>query len=85
MVNASGEPIIANENTFGGFTSDGQEHASQEMEDGRVHLSPEAMKVLDEQFGSITFPEDVDPSIRTEEEWKMQEALRMLEEAAMQQ
>lgn len=51
LVNADGDPIIASEGSFGGFTVDGQEHALQEMEDGMVRLSPEAMSVLDVEFG----------------------------------
>lgn len=50
LANADGEPIIAGEGSFGGFTSDGQRFALQEMENGSVRLSPEAMKALDEQF-----------------------------------
>ena len=52
LVNADGEPIIASEGSFGGFASDGQRFDLQEMEDGSVRLSPEAMKALDEQFGN---------------------------------
>jgi len=43
------------------------------------------MKDLDKQFGSILFLENVDPSILTEEEGRMQEVLRQLEEAARRQ
>ena len=87
LVNADGEPIIASEGSFGGFTSDGQRFDLQEMEDGTVRLSPEAMKALDEQFGNnpTPTPENADAPQLTEEEWKLQEAQRMLEEAASQQ
>ncbi len=87
LVNADGEPIIASEGSFGGFTVDGQEHALQEMEDGSVRLSPEAMKALDEQFGNTPTPapENADAPQLTEEEWLMQEAWRMIQEAARQQ
>ena len=56
LVNADGEPIIASEGSFGGFASDGQRFDLQEMEDGSVRLSPEAMKALDEQFGNTPAP-----------------------------
>ena len=87
LVNADGEPIIASEGSFGGFTSDGQRFDLQEMEDGSVRLSPEAMKALDEQFENTPTPtpENADAPQLTEEEWKLQEAQRMLEEAARQQ
>ena len=46
LVNADGEPIMATEGSFGGFVSDGQRFDLQEMEDGRIRLSPEAMKAF---------------------------------------
>ena len=87
LVNADGEPIIASEGSFGGFASDGQRFDLQEMEDGSVRLSPEAMKALDEQFGNTPTPapdNTVDPQL-TDEEWRLQEVQRILEEAARQQ
>ena len=87
LVNADGDPIIASEGSFGGFASDGQRFDLQEMEDGSVRLSPEAMKALDEQFGNTPTPapENAVDHQLTEEEWKLQEAQRMLEESACQQ
>ena len=87
LVNADGEPIVASEGSFGGFTSDGQRFDLQEMEDGSVRLSPEAMKALDEQFGNTPTPtpENADAPQLTKEEWLMQEAWRMIQEAARQQ
>lgn len=76
LVNAEGELIVASDGAFGGFVNFGQEHVLQEIENGRACLSPETMKDLDEQFGSVPFSENVDPSILIEEEWRMQEALR---------
>lgn len=52
LVNADGEPIMATEGSFGGFVSDGQTFTLQRGEDGRMMLSPEAMKALDEQSGN---------------------------------
>ena len=45
------------------------------------------MKALDEQFGNnpTPTPENADAPQLTEEEWKLQEAQKMLEEAAQQQ
>ena len=56
LVNADGEPIIVSEGSFGGFASDGQRFDLQEMEDGSVRLSPEAMVVLDAEFGKQERP-----------------------------
>ena len=56
LVNADGKPIIASEGSFGGFASDGQRFDLQEMEDGSVRLSPEAMAALDKQFGNTPPP-----------------------------
>lgn len=52
-----------------------------------VCVSPEAMKALDEQFENTPTPtpENADAPQLTEEEWKMQETLRQLEESARQQ
>ena len=52
-----------------------------------MRLSPEAMAALDKQFGNTPTPasENADAPQLTEEEWKQQEAQRMLEEAARQQ
>ena len=54
----------------------------QRGEDGRMMLSPEAMKALDKEFGNKPPPQQNanSPQI-SEEEWRMQEALRQLEEA----
>ena len=49
LVNASGEPIQAGAGSFGGFVNSDKPFALQEMEDGSVRLSPEAMAVLDEE------------------------------------
>ncbi len=46
LVNANGKPIMANEGSFGGFMSDGQRFDLQRGEDGRIMLSPEAMKAF---------------------------------------
>lgn len=56
MVNANGEPINAGAGSFGRFLSDGQMLDLQEMEDGSVRLPPEAMVVLDEEFGKQERP-----------------------------
>lgn len=55
-MNADNQPIVAREGSFGDFVSNGLEHALQEMEDGSVRLSPEAMAVLDEEFGKQERP-----------------------------
>ena len=72
-MNADGEPIIVSEGSFGGFTSDGQRFDLQEMEDGSVRLSPEAMKALDEQFENNPppAPENAVYPQLTEEEWRL--------------
>ena len=86
LINAEGEPIIANKNSFGGFMSDGQTFTLQRGEDGRMMLSPEAMKALNEQSGNKPpLQQDANSPQISEEEWRLQEAQRMLEEAAQQQ
>ena len=85
LVNAVGEPIMASEGSFGGFMANGQRFDLQEMEDGRIRLSPEAMKALNEQSGNKPPPQqDANSPQISEEEWRLQEAQRMLEEAARQ-
>ena len=85
LVNAAGEPIMASEGSFGGFMANGQRFDLQEMEDGRIRLSPEAMKALNEQSGNKPPPrQDANSPQISEEEWRLQEAQRMLEEAARQ-
>ena len=65
--------------------SDGQTFTLQRGEDGRMILSPEAMKASDEQSGNKPPPQqDANPPAQTEEERRLQEALRMLEEATEQ-
>ena len=61
LVNANNEPIKASASSFGSFVNFGENFDLQEIEDGSVCLSPESMKDLDELFGSIPFPENVDP------------------------
>ena len=87
LVNAAGEPIMASEGSFGGcFMANGQRFDLQEMEDGRIRLSPEAMKALNEQSGNKPPPQrDANSPQISEEEWRLQEAQRMLEESAQQQ
>ncbi len=87
LVNADGEPIMATEGSFGGFVSDGQRFDLQEMEDGRIRLSPEAMKALADKLGSNIppVPENAGAPPLSEEEHRLEEVLRMLEEAAQQQ
>ena len=48
LVNASGEPIQAGAGSFGSFVNFGENFSLQEMDDGSVRLSPEAMAALDE-------------------------------------
>lgn len=83
LVNMDGETISANAGSFGGFVVDSQTLPLQEGEDVRVRLSPESTKALDEQFGNeLAAQQDANSPQISEEKWKMQEALRMLEEAA---
>ena len=49
LVNASGEPIQAGAGSFGSFVNFGENFSLQEMADGSVRLSPEAMAVLDKK------------------------------------
>ena len=84
LVSADGEPIIANKNSFGGFMSDGQTLSLQRGEDGRMMLSPEAMKALADKLGNNLPPQNANSPQISEEEWRLQEALRQLEEAARQ-
>ncbi len=86
LVNAAGEPIMVNEGSFGGFMANGQRFDLQRGEDGRMMLSPEAMKALDEQSGNNPPPQqDANSPQISEEERRLQEVLRMLEEAVQQQ
>ena len=84
LVNADGEPIMATESSFGGFMSDGQRFELQEMEDGSIRLSAEAMKASDKEFGNKSPPQqDSNSSQISEEERRLlQEAMRMLKESA---
>ena len=50
LVNANNEPIKASAGSFGSFLNFGEKFDLQEMEDGSVRLSPEAMAVLDAEF-----------------------------------
>ena len=84
LVNADGKPIIANKNSFGGFMSDGQTLSLQRGEDGRMMLSPEAMKALDKELGNKPSSQDANSPQISEEEWRLQEALRQLKESARQ-
>ena len=68
LVNAAGEPIMATEGSFGGFVSDGQTFTLQRGEDGRMMLSPKAMKALDEQSGNTPPPQQDANSPQTSEE-----------------
>ena len=72
---------IAYAGSFGGFVSDGQRFDLQEMEDGRIRPSAEAMKALEEQFGNTLPQQDANSSRISEEERRLQEAMRMLKEA----
>ena len=88
LVNANNEPIQAGAGSFGSFVNFGEKFSLQEMEDGSIRLSPEAMAVLNEEVGKQEKP--LKPSVLrnpapTEEEWRLQEAQRILEEAARQQ
>ena len=88
LVNANNEPIQAGAGSFGSFVNFGEKFALQEMDDGSIRLSPEAMAALNEEVGKQEKP--LKPSVLgnptpTDEEWRLQEALRMLEEAARQQ
>ena len=88
LVNASGEPIQAGAGSFGSFVNFGKNFSLQEMDAGSVRLSPEAMAVLDAEFGKQERP--LRPAVLgnpppTEEEWRLQEALRQLEAAARRQ
>ena len=51
LVNASNELIKASTGSLGSFVNFGKPFALQETEDGHVRLSPEAMSILDEEFG----------------------------------
>ena len=88
LVNANNEPIQAGAGSFGSFVNFGEKFALQEMNDGSVRLSPEAMAVLNEEVGKQEKPLS-SPGLRnptpTDEEWRLQEAQRILEEAASQQ
>ena len=83
LVNASGEPIQAGAGSFGSFVNFGENFSLQEMDDGSVRLSPEAMAVLDAEFGKQERP--LRPAVLgnpppTDEEWRLQEALRQQDE-----
>ncbi len=84
LINAEGEPIIANKNSFGGFMSDGQTFTLQRGKDGRMMLSPEARKDLAAGLVNKPLSQNANAPQITEEEWRLQEAQRMLEEAAKQ-
>lgn len=66
------------------MNSASQEIPLQQGEDGRVRLLPDAMKDLDEGFEGNYLTENANALTLSEEEWKMQEARRQLEEAARQ-
>ena len=88
LVNANNEPIQAGAGSFGSFLNFGEKFDLQEMNDGSIRLSPEAMAVLNEEVGKQEKP--LKPSVLgnpapTDEEWRLQEAQRILEEAARQQ
>ena len=88
LVNASGEPIQASAGSFGSFVNFGEKFALQEMEDGSIRLSPEAMAVLNEEVGKQERP--LKPPVLgnpapTDEEWRLQEALRQQDEEAARQ
>ncbi len=83
LVNASGEPIQAGAGSIGSFVNSGQAFALQETEDGHVRLSPEAMAILDAEFGKQERP--LRPAVLgnpppTEEEWRLQEVMRQQDE-----
>ena len=88
LVNANNEPIQAGAGSFGGLMSGGQRSALQKMDDGSIRLSPEAMAVLDDEVGKqekpLRSPVLGNPA-PTDKEWRLQEAQRILEEAANQQ
>lgn len=75
LVNANNEPIKASAGSFGSFVNFGEKFDLQEMEDGSVRLSPEAMASLDEGLRNKTPPQNANPPAQTEEEWKMLETI----------
>ena len=83
LVNANNEPIQAGAGSLGSFVNFGKAFDLQEMEDGSVRLSPEAMAILDAEFGKQERP--LRPPVLgnpapTEEEWRLQEAMRQQDE-----
>lgn len=86
LVNANGQAIVVDKVTFENIVnSDPDGLDLRHGTDGRIMLSSAAMVSLDERLRNKTPPQNANPPAQTEEEWKMQEALRMLEEAAKQQ
>ncbi len=88
LVNANNEPIQASSGSIGSFVNSGKPFALQETEDGHVRLSPEAMAILDAEFGKQERP--LRPAVLgnpppTEEEWRLQEVMRQLEGTARRQ
>ena len=83
LVNANNEPVQASSRFLGSFVNFGKPFALQETEDGHVRLSPEAMAILDAEFGKQERP--LRPAVLgnpppTEEEWRLQEAIRQQDE-----
>lgn len=86
LVNANGQAIVVDKVTFENIVdSDPDGLDLRHGADGRIMLSSAAMASLNERLRNKTPPQNANPPAQTEEEWKMQEALRMLEEAARQQ
>ena len=86
LVNANGQAIVVDKVTFENIVnSDPDGLDLRHGADGRIMLSSAAMASLDERLRNKTPPQNANPPAQTEEEWKMQEALRMLEEAVSQQ
>ena len=81
LVNAYGEPIMANAGSFGSFMSNGQRFDLQEMEDGSIRPFAEAMKALEEQFENTPPQQDSNSPQISEEERRLLEAMRMLKES----
>lgn len=84
-MNADGKPIVADASSFEGFVADSQTPPLQQGEDGKMMLSPEAIKALDDEFVNKPQQQKANQSFPLlEEEWKMQEILRQWEETARQ-
>lgn len=86
LVNANGQAIVVDKVTFENIVnSDPDGLDLRHSDDGRIMLSSVAMSSLDDRLRNNPPPQNANPPAQTEEEWKLQEAWRMIQEAARQQ